>query len=183
MLLATTTRTTSSNFYLSVQDYKKVVRGLHSVFTTEPSIKVFSAALISAGVYITRSFNELFLVFLCFMIFDYLSGWLAAAIIGELQSRKGWLGVVKKFIMILIVVMSMLLDFLISIIHKGIPPIIYPLVTSFFLGVEGLSVCENADRLGIPIPPFLRKYLKSLRNEGLNSDFFMEGGKDEDGGK
>ena len=40
-------------------------------------------------------------------------------------------------------------------------------VVGFFLANEGLSILENAGKLGVPLPEFLKKALEQLKN---NSD-------------
>ena len=95
------------------------------------------------------------------MTADYISGMLAAFINPKrkLDSRKGFRGICKKVMIMLIVALAHAIDQAVgqNIVQTG--------VIWFFLGNEGLSILENAAAAGLPIPRSLYEKLEQLRSE------------------
>lgn len=121
------------------------------------------------------------LVFLLvMMVIDYISGMIASANEGTknptnsakgLNSKKGLLGILKKIGYVIIVVIAMILDWLILNI-AGKLGFALPFTTCFGLLVaiwfilnEILSTIENVGRMGVPMPPFLKKAVAVLKNK------------------
>lgn len=101
------------------------------------------------------------------MLIDYITGVLAAyenpAL--KLNSMRGFHGICKKIVILLLVATSHELEK-----ATGIPAI-ESLVVWFFLGNEGLSILENAAKAGVPIPSKLRDTLEQLTKEEGRSPF------------
>ena len=91
-------------------------------------------------------------VLLSFSVIDYVSGVCAAGFEHKLSSTIGFKGIVKKFMMFSLVGMAHVLDkyFL------GDTAALRTAVCLTFVGNEGLSILENAYKLGIPFPQILK---------------------------
>ena len=102
------------------------------------------------------------------------------------SSRKGMIGIFKKFGYILVIVASMIVDFLIyklsGVLSVTLPMTMFfsTLVTAWFILNECLSITENAGRMGVKVPAFLTKVIAVLKgtveHEGniLKEDTEME---------
>ena len=88
-----------------------------------------------------------------FVLLDYITGVLAAAVNHELSSEIGAKGIAKK--------VANILDK--EILRQGAA--MRTLVIFFYIANEGLSITENLARMGIVIPRPLRDFLKQLREE------------------
>ena len=95
------------------------------------------------------------------MVIDYITGILAAHINPSLalNSQKGFKGICKKIVVLLLVTLSHELD------KATGQPAMQSIVVWFFIGNEGLSILENAGKAGLPIPQKLRDTLEQLACE------------------
>ena len=98
---------------------------------------------------------------IAFMIIDYVSGVMVAVSDRSLSSAVGFRGICRKVLILALVGMGNLLD--VYVIGTG--AVIRTAVIFFFLSNEGLSVLENAGKLGLPIPDKLRNVLAQLRDD------------------
>jgi len=92
------------------------------------------------------------------MLIDYVTGVLSAALAGELSSEKGWKGLVRKILALLMVLASYHL-------MKPIAPgfdIVSIVATALSMN-EGLSITENCARSGVPIPKRIADLLSFFR--------------------
>lgn len=90
-------------------------------------------------------------VLVLFVMLDYITGIIAAWYERVLNSDIGARGIVKKFLLFVIVVLAYQLDQAIG--HE----IFRSLAIWFYLANEAISVLENVGRCGVPIPNFLKK--------------------------
>lgn len=95
------------------------------------------------------------------MVIDYITGILAAYINPSLalNSQKGFKGICKKIVVLLLVTLAHELD------KATGQPAMQSIVVWFFIGNEGLSILENAGKAGLPIPQKLRNTLEQLAFE------------------
>lgn len=92
-----------------------------------------------------------------FIVLDYISGLLAAGIEKRLNSEVGFRGITKKVFIFILVVIAYQIDLLLGL------TIIRLAVIGFYIGIEGLSVLENAGKVGVPIPNVLKESLEQLQ--------------------
>ena len=101
------------------------------------------------------------------MAVDYVTG-VAVAISGRspktegggLSSKAGFVGIARKGFIMLIVLIATLLDRVL-----GSAAMVFQTATVFYyIANEGLSVLENADRMGVPFPAFIRERLEGMRD-------------------
>lgn len=102
--------------------------------------------------------NSAIEVLVAAMVTDYVSGIMAAYINRDmmLNNRRGFRGIVKKIMILMLVSFAHLLDTAVG------QTVIAMAVTWFFIGNEGLSVLENAAKAGLPIPEKLKNTLEQL---------------------
>ena len=95
---------------------------------------------------------------LVFVIMDYVSGIICAVCFKELSSKEGFKGLAKKMFIIIILAVAVLLD---RLMNNG-AFIFRTLVCYFYIANEGLSILENAIRLGLPVPEKIHSVLAQL---------------------
>ena len=113
-------------------------------------------------------FDAVLLVLVAFMAADYLSGMVVAWMgrsqktqTGHLDSKAGFVGIAKKGLMLLLVLVAALLDRAIG----AEAAIFRNAVVWFYIANEGLSVLENLALAGVPFPEKLRKALEQLKSK------------------
>lgn len=105
------------------------------------------------------------------MMLDWITGMTAAWINGELDSRVGFFGAIRKLGRLCLVAVGMAADYIIasgvSTAGAELPiDMAVALLVCFWLIInECISVLENCDKAGVPIPEFLRKALKRAHRE------------------
>lgn len=106
--------------------------------------------------------DKLVTALLIFVALDYLTGLIAAWKTATLDSKKGFDGIKRKFVMLIIIIMAHWIDVSIFGISTCQSMVIFA-----YLGNEGLSIIENLDRMGYSeyIPLFIRDKLIQLRKE------------------
>ena len=106
--------------------------------------------------------DGLLLALIAFMVLDYITGIIVGKIADKLSSKTGFIGIAKKGFMLAVVSVGHILD---TQVFGGDGSVCRSAVIGFYLANEGLSILENAGKLGIPLPDFLKKALKQLKNE------------------
>lgn len=96
-----------------------------------------------------------------FMAIDYLTGLMAAVVEKKLCSEVGFRGIFKKVLIFLFVGIGSVIDK--QIIGEG--SVLRTAVIFFYISNEGISILENALRIGLPIPQKLRDALNMLKSE------------------
>lgn len=100
--------------------------------------------------------------FLVLMVFDYISGMVAAWRTGKLSSTRAFTGIARKVIILGVLVLANVIDGAASLDHvlRGMVLLTYSIM-------EGMSIIENIDRAGWGkyIPAFLRSKLEKLQEE------------------
>lgn len=122
---------------------------------------IFNGLIAGLGTLITWCFGGweigLQVLFGC-MILDYIMGLMCGKKENNLSSEIGFSGLKKKFTIIIILTLAVMLDRLL-----GQGWVFRTLVIWFYIGIEGLSILENAVRLGVPFPPALKDALVQLK--------------------
>ncbi|HEO4953335.1 TPA: phage holin family protein [Streptococcus agalactiae] len=102
-----------------------------------------------------------FFALMIFIAIDYITGLMAAAVEKRLASNIGFKGIFKKIAILFLVSVGNLIDT--EIIKQG--GAIRTMVIFFYLSNEGLSILENAVRIGLPIPEKLQALLKQFNEK------------------
>ena len=96
---------------------------------------------------------------LVLMVMDYLTGIMAAILEKNLSSTVGMKGIFKKVMILFLVALAHLIDF--HVMKQG--GAVRTAVIFFYFSNEGLSILENATRVGLPIPKRIRQLLAQLQ--------------------
>lgn len=103
------------------------------------------------------------------MILDYITGMISAWKARELSSRRGAFGVVKKLCYLIAVCVGIGVDWLIYSglkfmdVSLGVKVFFGVLVSIWLIITELISILENLQKIGVPLPGFLGKILKRLK--------------------
>ena len=134
----------------------------------ENSIKfVISAALAALMTYMAEMVIPVMI--LCFvMMLDYCTGVHAAYVQHTLSSRVGILGSQKKLSYLAMVAAACVIDWLLITVGAKLGAVITVqfvglLVTFWLIVNELISILENIDKAGGPVPPFVEKLLWRLK--------------------
>jgi toxin secretion/phage lysis holin len=136
---------------------------------------VISAALAAFAVYMGTLAVPI-IVLMVMMIIDYLSGMSAAWVHGDLSSKIGAKGIVKKVGYMALIVVAMGIDYL---IYSGIAAANISVNYNMWFGLlvavwliinEMISILENLSKLGVPIPEFLTKIIRRLKESAERKD-------------
>lgn len=108
--------------------------------------------------------DTLLAVLLGFIVVDYLSGVAVALKQGKLSSRVGFLGILKKAMILSVVFVAHLLD-----VATGFDAI-RSMTVMFYISNEGISLVENMARLDVKIPRKIRNILEQLEDENEDTE-------------
>lgn len=108
-----------------------------------------------------QNISMLFYALLLFIILDYITGVLVAIVHKKIDSKIGFVGILKKFFILLIFVMGLTIDTL--IIGRG--QMVTLVIVSFYIANEGFSILENAEKINIPLPQKLLEILEQIKNQ------------------
>ncbi|MDE5738230.1 MAG: phage holin family protein [Oscillospiraceae bacterium] len=129
---------------------------------TTDFLKWMTSVLCGIAGFLWGNLDGLLLALIAFMVLDYITGVIVGKIANELSSKTGFIGIAKKGFMLAVVAVGHILD---TQVFGGDGSVCRSAVIGFYLANEGLSILENAGKLGIPLPDFLKKTLKQLKNE------------------
>ena len=134
----------------------------------ENSFKTLAAVSGAAVSFFFGGWSTLLGVLLAFVVMDYMSGMVAAAIEGVLSSSVGLKGIARKVFIFGMVAVAHLVD---TAIGEG--DVFRDATIFFYLANELLSIIENSGRIGLPVPDLIRQAVDVLKGKS------REVGKDE----
>jgi len=135
--------------------YERGNNNLNNIFKT-----------IAAGIgailgYLFGGWTALLGILLAFVVTDYITGIVAAALEGSLSSQIGFRGIAKKIMIFVIVAIGHLIDNAL-----GLNAVLMSAAVFFYLANELISILENAGRIGLPVPGILQKAIAMLKEKG-----------------
>ena len=105
--------------------------------------------------------DGIMMALLAFIVIDYITGLMVAIVNKTLNSSVGFKGLAKKVFILLLVLIANILD-----VHiMGGSGVVRGVVIAFYLANEGISILENAGKLGVPYPQKLKDVLEQLKEE------------------
>lgn len=143
---------------------------------------IAAAACAAVGAYF-RQLTFPFALLLFVMVLDYLSGMTRAYIKGELSSKIGLRGIVKKVSYLFTVAVAVVVDFTIQIAGEQTA---LDLAGCYFCALlvivwliinECISILENAAEIGVPVPEFLVTLVKRLKQNTEKKEAGHDDGK------
>ena len=149
-----------------------------NICTAAGVIGGFFAALVGG-------WDSALITLIIFMAIDFTTGMIAAAMgkskhskTSRLSSKAGWVGLAKKFCILLMVIVAVRMDIMIGTTY------IRDATCIGFCANELLSIFENTSLMGIPYPPAIKKGIEVLQKKAAYmSDSFQDNNNDsEDNG-
>lgn len=122
-------------------------------------IRLTTAVIGTAVCQYIGGFDGLLEALVIFTITDYVTGVFCAINERTLSSSIGFKGILQKVLIFLLVAIANIVDARII----GEDKLLRTAVIFFYLSNEGISILENAARLGLPIPDKLRDFLIQIR--------------------
>lgn len=128
------------------------------------------------GSFISNSFggwNEAMTTLCIFMLADYATGLIVAGIFknstktndGGLESKAGFKGLMRKFAVLLLVLIACRLDMILGV------SFVRDCVIIAFITNETISITENIGLMGVPIPKVIEKAITLLNEKGEKNEF------------
>lgn len=96
-----------------------------------------------------------------FVALDYITGLMVAIVEKKISSEVGFKGIFKKALIFTMVAIGHSIDF--YIIGSG--SALRTAVIFFYLSNEGISIIENAAKIGLPIPEKLKTIFDELKKD------------------
>ena len=119
------------------------------------------SVILTTFIYLLGGVDVALQCLLVMIILDYISGIASAIYNKNLDSKIGLKGILKKFMYLVIVCVSVIIDKIV-----GNTGVVRTLVIYFFVANDGLSIIENMGKMGIPLPKKLIDTLNQLKNKG-----------------
>jgi len=135
----------------------------HMTEVNSMKLYYFNFAISGVGTLISILFGEwspLLTLFFTVIVIDYITGIFASIIDGKgLSSSYGLKGIVKKFAIVLIVILAKMLDGIVgtNIIMTG--------ALYFFISNELISIVENYGRMKLPLPKQIKNIISVLKDK------------------
>jgi toxin secretion/phage lysis holin len=97
---------------------------------------------------------------IAFVSIDYISGVLVAICEKKVSSNVGFKGIAKKIMLFALIVVANLID-----CNLTNTSVLRTATIFFYMSNELISILENADKLGLPVPEKLRNILEQFKNK------------------
>lgn len=115
----------------------------------------------SAVSYLFGGWSAVLSALLVLVAIDFVTGWIAAGVNGELKSKIGFKGIARKVYIFALVAIGHIIDGILGDAH-----LFRDTVAFFYIANELLSIIENGGRIGAPIPPVIQKAVAVLKDKG-----------------
>lgn len=125
-------------------------------------IKAASAVLCGLAGFLWGDMDGLLIALISFICLDYVSGVLVGAFKHRLNSQTSFKGLCKKAMIMLVVAVAHIVD---TQILGGTASVFRSATCGLYIASEGLSILENAGKLGLPLPKKLREMLEQLHDK------------------
>lgn len=145
------------------------------IFNSGASISITAIGVVMGWIAsnIFGGWNEIMTTLVILMAIDYITGIVVAGVFrtskktesGGLSSSTGFKGIVKKFIMLLLVAVGCRMDFMMTSLNLPLDNMISSGVSIALCINEIISITENAGLIGIPIPTIIKKSLEILQDK------------------
>lgn len=126
------------------------------------NLQLFFAAIGGWIGWVLGGYDGFLYSLIAFVVIDYITGFMAAIVEQKLSSEIGFKGIFKKVLIFTMVAIGHILDS--RIIGDG--SVVRTAVIFFYLSNEGISIIENASKIGLPIPQKLKDILAQLHVDG-----------------
>lgn len=122
-------------------------------------LKAVTGALAGIASAVLGPLDALFYGLVFCVVADYITGICAAVYEKKLDSRVGYVGILKKVVIITIVALAYVLGKVAGV------PAIRDVVIGFYIANEGISILENAAKMNIKYTEKLKSWLIQLQDK------------------
>lgn len=130
-------------------------------------LKTLSAVCCGIAGFLFGEMDGLLIALIAFICLDYISGLIVGAAQHRLNSQISFKGLCKKALILIIVAVAHIID---AYVLGGSKAVFRSAVCGLFIANEGMSILENAGKLGLPLPKKLRSFLEQLKEESEKGD-------------
>ena len=130
--------------------------------TVWSSIQISLSAIGASIGYFLGGWDGFLYALVSFVVVDYVTGIMVAVLEKKLSSEVGFRGIFKKVLIFFLVAIAYIIDA--NVFQTG--SAIRTAVIFFYLSNEGISILENASRIGLPIPEKLKAVLQQIKTKG-----------------
>lgn len=123
-------------------------------------ISVFLAAAGGVVSSLVGGWDRVMQVLLIFMVIDYITGIGSAIRTRCMSSEIGFSGLLKKATIYLVMILATQLDHVVDANN-----FFRTSTAIFYITNEGISILENVEEIGVPLPNFLKNTLYKLRTK------------------
>lgn len=123
------------------------------------NFKFIIAGLGTSLTWLFGAWDKALTVLICFMFLDYITGVIRAFINKEVSSDVGLIGIARKSLILVVLIVGVLLDRLLN----SETWVFRTLIAYFYIANEGISLLENCVGLGLPVPQKLQDTLIQLK--------------------
>lgn len=116
--------------------------------------------------YFLGGWDGLLYALIAFVTIDYVTGVMCAISNHTLSSEVGFKGICRKVLIFLLVGIGSILDA--HVIGSG--SVLRTAVIFFYISNEGVSILENAARLGLPVPEKIKVVLEQLHDRSAKEE-------------
>lgn len=116
--------------------------------------------------YFLGGWDGLLYALIAFVAIDYVTGVMYAISNHTLSSEVGFKGICRKVLIFLLVGIGSILDA--HVIGSG--SVLRTAVIFFYISNEGVSILENAARLGLPVPEKIKVVLEQLHDRSAKEE-------------
>ena len=127
------------------------------------TIRLYAASIGILVGEILGNFDDLLYALVAFVVTDYITGVLRAIVEKKLSSAVGFKGICKKVCIFTLVGVANVLD--VHIIGSGC--VLRSAMIFFYISNEGISIIENATKIGIPVPQKLQDMMLQLQGNNV----------------
>lgn len=120
--------------------------------------KLAFAVLGGALGWVIGGFDSLIYALVALVIIDYITGVILAICEKKVSSNIGFKGISKKVMIFALVALGNIIDTKII----GTASTIRTMLIMFYLSNEGISIFENASKMGLPLPQKLKEILQQI---------------------
>lgn len=116
---------------------------------------------------IMGGFDGLIYSLIAFVLIDYLTGVMAAIVEHQLSSEIGFKGIFRKVSIFMLVAVGHIIDSKLL----GTGTALRTAIILFYSSNEGISILENATRMGLPIPKKIKSVLEQLKKDSEEDEY------------
>jgi toxin secretion/phage lysis holin len=110
---------------------------------------------------IQNAVDGVFYALVACVVVDYITGVITAIGTKKWNKDIGLRGIAKKILIFIIVCLGIILD--VKVLQRG--SILQTSFSMFYISTELISIIENYDKMGLPIPKKLKKFIDDIRKD------------------